>query len=149
MRIVSLLAAVALVACPLAAQDRVPTASDTVRANLAAARSDLRNLVVAQEAYFSDHGRYAPHLDSMKAVFMPSRGSSMQLTVARNDGWAARLTRERLGGSCIIWVNVPESDRPKTSRDGLGGREGEPVCDSQPETQSATTSPAPGRPPRR
>lgn len=138
-----------LAALPLGAQDRVPTAADTVRANLAIARSDLRNLVVAQERYFSDHGRYAPHLDSMKALYVPSRGSAMVLTVARTDGWAAKLTRERLGGSCIIWVHVPESDRPKTSRDGLQGREGEPVCDPQPETQGTSGAATPSRPPRR
>lgn len=146
---VSLLAAVVLIACPLAAQDRVQTASDTVRANLAAARSDLRNLITAQEVYFADHGRYAPHLDSLKAFYLPSRGSSMRLTVARNAGFAAMVTRERLSGSCIIWVGLPESDRPRTSRDGLVSREAEPVCDPQPEMPSAARSPAFVRPPRR
>ncbi|HRN54726.1 MAG TPA: hypothetical protein PK788_14620 [Gemmatimonadaceae bacterium] len=42
-------------ALPLGAQDRIPTAADTVCATLAIARSDLRNLVVAQEVYFSEH----------------------------------------------------------------------------------------------
>lgn len=138
-----------LAALPLGAQDRVPTAADTVRANLAIARSDLRNLVVAQEAYFADHGRYAPHLDSMKALFVPSRGSTMVLTYAQNDGWAAKLTRERLRGNCIIYVNTPEGDRPKTAHGALTAREGEPVCDSQPETEAASGAATPARPPRR
>lgn len=139
-----------LVALPLAAQERVPSAQDTVRANLAIARSDLRNLVIAQEAYYADHGRYAPHIDSLTSPrYLPSRGSVMALTVVRNDGWAATLTRERLAGNCIMWVNLPESDRPKTARDGRSAGEGEPTCDPQPELQGVTGPLSPTRPPAR
>lgn len=126
-----------LLAGPLTAQAPTSTAQDTVRANLAVARSDLRNLVVAQEAYFSNHGRYASSLDSAK--FIPSRGSRIVFTVTKHDAWAATLTRERLVGSCVIFVNLPEAERPKTARDGIVPGEGEPRCDSQPEMSAATT----------
>lgn len=138
-----------LVALPLGAQDRIPTAADTVRANLAIARSDLRNLVVAQELYFSEHARYAIHLDSLLPRYVPSRGSAMKLTEARRDGWAATLTRERLTGNCIIWVHLPEADRPKTARDGHAAEEGVPMCDPQPEMQGVTGPLTPARPPTR
>lgn len=144
MRIPVIVAAFFL-AVPLAAQAPVPTAQDTVRANLAIARSDLRNLVVAQEAFFADHGHYTSSLDSMR--YIPSRGSSIGFTVRRNDAWAATLTRERLRGSCIIFVNLPEADRPKTSGAGLSSLEGEPICDAQPETTPAV-APSGARPPR-
>jgi hypothetical protein len=144
-----LLGLLLFVAVPAFAQVPVPTAQDTVRANVAVARVDLRMLVTAQEAYFADHGRYAPGLDALLALFQPSRGSMIEFTVARSDGWAAKLARERLVGNCVIYVNVPEGERPKTARDGLLAEEGVPVCDSQPELQPAPAAPAVVRPPQR
>lgn len=133
---VSLLVLALVLAVPLAAQEPVATARDTVRANVAIARSDLRNLVVAQEAYFADHSRYSATLDSLR--FIPSQGSRLVFTVTKNDAWAATLTRERLVGSCVIFVNLPAAERPKTARDGIVPGEGEPRCDSQPEMQEPT-----------
>lgn len=144
MRVLVLVLAL-LLAVPLSAQESVPTAQDTVRANLAIARSDLRNLVTAQEAFYADHGRYTSSLDSMR--YIPSQGSSIAFTVRRNDAWGATLKRDRLRGSCIMFVNLPEADRPKTAGAGLSAREGEPLCDAQPEMTPAV-APSAARPPR-
>lgn len=125
-------------ALPLAAQGRVPSARDSVRANLAIAQSDLRNLVTAQERFYSVHSRYTSTLDS--AGFIPSQGSVITFTVTRPNAWAARLTRERLRGSCVIFVNLPQTDRPKTDGDGLTPDEGTPLCDPQAEMQQPSGS---------
>lgn len=135
----ALLALSLLLAAPLAAQEPVATARDTVRANVAIARSDLRNLVVVQEAFFADHGRYSASLDSLK--FIPTEGSRLVFTVTKNDAWAAMLTRARLGGSCVIFVNLPEAERPKTAKDGTTPGEGEPRCDEQPELAQTRARP--------
>jgi hypothetical protein len=142
---VSVLVLACVLSVPLAAQEPVPTAQDTVRANLATARSDLRNLVVAQEAFYADHGHYTSSLDSMR--YVPSRGSSIAFTVRHDNSWGATLKRDRLRGSCIIWVGLSEAERPKTSGAGLSSREGEPLCDAQPETTPAVP-PSGVRPPR-
>lgn len=87
-------------ALPLVAQGRAPRAADTVRAGVAIGSADLRNLVVAQEVFFSTHGRYATSLDSLR--YAPTVGSRVKLTVVRRDGWAAVLTRDELTGSCVM-----------------------------------------------
>lgn len=114
-------------ASPLAAQDRVPTTRDTLVRELNISGSDLRNLVVAQEAYFADHERYAATLEQLR--FTPTPGSRVTLTAAKPDGWGASLTRPRLPGSCVIFVNLPESEQPRTARDGNLTAEGAPRCD--------------------
>ncbi len=113
-----------------------PTAADTVRAVMAAARSDLRNLVVAQEAYFADHARYGTTLLDIK--FVPTRGHSISFVVLEANAWSAELRHPRLRGSCVIFVGVVEEDRqPRTAADARRPREGEPLCDAQPELAPA------------
>lgn len=129
------LALLLLLSAPLAAQavgaSTVPTAADSARAFVASARSDLRNLVVAQEAYYAVNARYAPTMEALTG-YRPSRGNVIKLVHAQNDGWAASLTSANLTGSCTIWVNVPEDRRAGTEREKRLGDEGEPVCDVQP-----------------
>lgn len=45
----------------------------------AAARADLRNAAVAQEAYFAEHGQYTADLDALKARgIKPSQGIALR-----------------------------------------------------------------------
>ncbi len=106
-----------------------------MRANLRIALSDLRNLVVAQEAYYADHGRYGETLPAIK--YVPSDGSTIAFTVIEANSWSVRLTRPRLRGSCVIFVNLSADRRPRTDVDGTVPGEGEPRCDTQPEIGSA------------
>lgn len=136
MRLILPLAALVIGAASLSAQQApppqgVPTAADSARGALAVARSDLRNLVVAQEAYFADHGRYAPTMEALDR-YRPSRGNVIKLVHVVNDGWTASLTGAYLPGSCTIWVNVPSEKRAGTEREKRVGGEGEPVCDTPP-----------------
>lgn len=133
MRLILPLAALVLGTASLSAQQAppVPTAADSARGRLASARSDLRNLVVAQEAYFADHGRYAPTMEALDR-YRPSRGNAIKLVHAVTDGWTASLTGTFLTGSCTIWVNLPAEKRAGTDVEKRVGGEGEPVCDTQP-----------------
>lgn len=83
--------------------------------------SDLRNLALAQEAFFADSQRFASpsELDSL----FHATSSDNIVVVAVDSAWRATATHPRLvGQACGIWVGV----RPP---DGMhGATEGEPKC---------------------
>jgi prepilin-type N-terminal cleavage/methylation domain-containing protein len=57
------------------------------KANYAAMRSDLHNLMTAQEGYFYDHSAYTSAVDSLQ--FTATRGDSVAIVQATATGWAA------------------------------------------------------------
>jgi prepilin-type N-terminal cleavage/methylation domain-containing protein len=60
------------------------------KAQVSAIKSDLRNLMSAQESYYYDYQTYAP---SMALLSMrPSKGVDLQIFDADNKGWAATAT---------------------------------------------------------
>src|SRR4051812_31419574 len=89
MRIRSLVLAPALLLAAQAvrAQEGTTSPQDIERAALIAMKSDLRNLVTAQEAYFADHSAYASEMDGLK--FRNSQNVTVRLTATQNNGWAA------------------------------------------------------------
>ena len=107
--------------------DSQTVAETSVRKRL---KSDLRNLVVAQEAYFADHHSYAASLEAL-SKYRPSAGSQIRLVLTRENSWAATASNATTTGrSCTIWLNVEnESHRPRTLKEKHVGLEGEPVCD--------------------
>ena len=60
------------------------------KANAAALRSDLRNLAVAQEAYFYENRAYAP--DTGTLHFRGSPGVHLDIAVDSGRGWVATAT---------------------------------------------------------
>ena len=60
------------------------------RANAAALKSDLRNLAVAQEAYFYDHVSYAADISSLNAHTSP--GVVVTLATPAPGAWVATAT---------------------------------------------------------
>lgn len=85
---------------PSIAADVIP---DAVRAPLAAVRSDLRNLVTAEEAFFADSVRYAKSLRAMQ--FQTSTGVTVILDEVAADAWRAHATHLRAPGwACGIYV---------------------------------------------
>ena len=99
--------------------------------------SDLRNLVTAEESYFSDNNRYGRVLsstDSHQVHVQPSPGVTLTLTYVTANSWAGRANHEWLGrSSCVIVVGqVPPSRAPRTAAQGLPPREeGSPICDDR------------------
>lgn len=57
------------------------------KAYVAAMKSDLHNLAVAEEGYFYDHRSYTTVLDSLS--FSPSPGVTLTLVQGDTTGWAA------------------------------------------------------------
>ncbi len=128
-----------MIASPLAAQERAPTAADSARVRIASARSDLRNLVIAQEAYFMDNSRYAKTMEQLGQSFRPSTGNKIRFVVVEDNAWTGELTRDGLVGSCTIWIGISVDKRAKTAIAHLVGEDGEVACDPQPALTPATS----------
>jgi type IV pilus assembly protein PilA len=60
------------------------------KANISAIKSDLRNLMSAQEAYYYDYQTYASHMSQLS--MQPSKNVDLQIFDANSKGWAATAT---------------------------------------------------------
>ncbi|MHB1864498.1 MAG: type IV pilin protein [Gemmatimonadaceae bacterium] len=90
------------------------------KAYVTAMKSDLRNMVTAQEAFFSDSSKYSTNLTAIN--FKQSTGVNTPTVVVGAGYWSATVTHSQLAGhTCAIAVNTAN---PLVSTAG----EGEPVC---------------------
>jgi hypothetical protein len=127
MRISRIAVAAALLIAPtfLRAQD-TPSEQDRQRSEMIKMKSDLRNLVTAQEAYYADHNAYAAEINGLK--FRPNPGVTVTLVATQNNAWGAEARNEALPNIvCGIYVNLAEQYRPKVSVETKAA-EGEPTC---------------------
>jgi prepilin-type N-terminal cleavage/methylation domain-containing protein len=99
------------------------------KAYLASMKSDLRNVVTAEEAYFADYQVYTPVSASnlggvgtadAATSFVPSAGVTMSATVV-GTGWSASTTHTGTTKTCAIWLGHAGPNAPATV-------EGEPKC---------------------
>ena len=97
------------------------------KAYLASMKSDLRNMVTTEEAYFADNQIYiagvASNIGGVTAAvngFVPSAGVSVTTTASGGTGWSASSTHSGTSKTCAIFVGVG-SLTPATV-------EGEPKC---------------------
>ncbi len=87
--LVELLVVVVIIA--LLASIAIPKFQNTKgKANLAAMKSDLRNLASAEEAYMFDHGTYVPAVSQLS--FSTSPGVQLTILTATTSGWSAQAT---------------------------------------------------------
>jgi prepilin-type N-terminal cleavage/methylation domain-containing protein len=92
------------------------------RAYTAAMKSDLRNLVTAEEAYFSDSSSYVAYGDTTRLNFKPSPGVSTPSIALGAGYWSATVTHSQIPGfSCGIGVKTVN---PVVTDAGNG----EPAC---------------------
>jgi type IV pilus assembly protein PilA len=92
------------------------------KAYIAAMKSDLRNLVTAEESYFADSAQYSTNDTTKGLKFKPSTGVSMPTIVTFSGAWIATNTHSQLAGfSCGIGVNTTN---PLVTAAG----DGEPTC---------------------
>jgi type IV pilus assembly protein PilA len=97
-------------------------ANTKVKAYTAAMKSDLRNLVTAEESFFSDSGTYIIWGDTTKLRFKPSTGVSNPDIKIGQGYWSATVTHSQiLNFTCAIAVNTVN---PQVSTAG----DGEPSC---------------------
>jgi type IV pilus assembly protein PilA len=87
------------------------------KAYVASMKSDLRNLVTAQEAYFSDNNSsYASTIGMMGTNYKASSGVTVAINSSTATGWTASSTHASTAKTCAI------------SLGGGATNEGEPVC---------------------
>jgi type II secretion system protein G len=85
------------------------------KAYIASMKTDLRNLVNAQEAYFADNTTYASATGSLQ--YGVSAGVTVTITSATGTGWTADASHNGTTVTCTIAVG------------GLAtANEGEPQC---------------------
>ena len=82
-------------------------------------KSDLRNLVTAQEAYFADNVTYTATMGNLN--YNASAGNTVAVGTATGTGWAATSTSNATLKTCGIFVGT--ATPPIT-----GQSEGAPVC---------------------
>ena len=87
------------------------------KAYIASMKSDLRNLITAQEAYFSDNNStYAASTGALSTSYRASSGVTVTLSGVTNTGWSATAGHTSTAKTCKMAVG------------GTATNEGEPVC---------------------
>jgi type IV pilus assembly protein PilA len=91
------------------------------KAYITAMKSDLRNLVTAEEAFFADSSKYTSTVTQLK--FQNSTGVGSPAVVTGAGFWTATNTHTQLTGTqCGIGINTTNP------LSGVVAAEGEPVC---------------------
>ena len=97
-------------------------ANTKTKAYTAAMKSDLRNLVTAEESFFSDSTSYVVYGDTTKLKFKPSTGVSSPNVRIGAGYWSATVTHSQIPNfTCGIGVNTANTV-VTTAGDG------EPAC---------------------
>jgi type IV pilus assembly protein PilA len=93
------------------------------KAYITAMKSDLRNLVTAEEAFFSDSSKYTSAIGGNAGVkFQNSTGTNPPAIVVGPGFWSATNSHTQLSGmSCGIGINT-------TNPTVATAAEGEPAC---------------------
>jgi type IV pilus assembly protein PilA len=100
------------------------------KAYIASMKSDLRNLVTAEEAYFADSTAYTDVTDCNRppapgtAAWCPSTGNTLDKLKARQGGWTASMSNANTKVQCGIYLGGATPFPPAKNSD----REGTPVC---------------------
>ncbi len=86
------------------------------KAYIASMKSDLRNLVTAEEAYFADNVTYTSALGTS---YNSSAGVTVTINSPTGTGWSATATHNGTSKTCSIYVGAAVI---------AGQNEGAPVC---------------------
>ena len=132
-----------------AAQSPSSTAPDAVAPAssleaVASMKSLLHNLVMLQEKYWYEHGKYAADVTALKLSPARQGDPVAQVLIAGSYGWAARAQHPSLAGkSCVVYVGNADQemgdDGPATSAQRVRATaEGTPACDEPEQITKAT-----------
>jgi prepilin-type N-terminal cleavage/methylation domain-containing protein len=90
-------------------------ANSKERAIVSQMRSDLRNMVTAQEAYISDAlTYYGGPIPSVALAYNPSGTVAVTLSGVTNTGWAAVASAPSTGRTCAIFMGTAPPPAPAT-----------------------------------
>ena len=92
------------------------------KAYITAMKSDLRNLVTAEEAYFSDSSKYTATVADLK--YQNSTGVNAPAIVTGSGLWSATVTHTQLQTPLVTCGVAVNTTNPVVT----SAAEGEPVC---------------------
>jgi type IV pilus assembly protein PilA len=95
------------------------------KAVVASMKSDLRNLVTAEEAYFADSVKYSN--DTLAVNLRATQGNTIdQITTGMGTqaGWTAHIINPNTAKTCAIYVGAITPLAPATATSS----EGAPIC---------------------
>ena len=90
------------------------------KAYIASMKSDLRNLVTAEEAYFADSVKYTTTIGAGGLTFNVTTGNANQTLALTADGWTGTIANSNTTKTCAIYVG--------TTPLAPANKEGEPKC---------------------
>ena len=90
------------------------------KAYIASMKSDLRNLVTAEEAYFADSVKYSATIGAGGVTFNVTSGNNNPTLALTLDGWTASISNVNTTKTCAIYVG--------TTALAPAVKEGEPKC---------------------
>ena len=117
-----------------AAMPALLTREDTAQAITEMAIS-LRNLTIAQEQYWMEHGTYTTDAKAL-GIFKKGGSATAQVLFAGGRSWTGMATVRGLNGkSCVAFVGDADDvvKMPRTQADGRTpkpSQEGQPICDT-------------------
>jgi type IV pilus assembly protein PilA len=103
------------------------------KAYISSMKSDLRNMVTAEEAYFADSVKYststscanpAPAGSASWCASVGNTRGTITIGTGTQAGWTTSITNVNTPKSCAIYVGAITPSAPATSSDP----EGAPVC---------------------
>ena len=89
------------------------------KAYVASMKSDLRNLVNAEESYFADFVTYGS-MAQLGTGYAESPGVTVAIATVTGSGWQASATHTGTAKTCAIYLGVNAA--------AAGENEGEPIC---------------------
>ena len=69
-------------------------------------KSDLRNMILAQEGYFSQHGAYATDVSQLAPSFVPSPRNTLTVVQTSGSGWSGTATSLNTTSTCAVFFGV-------------------------------------------
>lgn len=127
-----------VLAAPLNAQQSpAPAPADSTRAFNTRMKSDLRNLVTAQEARYAQASSYARTVAELAPGYRASPGVTVEIVNGGPNGYGAVARTAGREGSCVIGVGIGLEQSPRTDLEKKAAPEGEPTCDGDGLTERA------------
>lgn len=91
--------------------------SDEEQTYIAAMKSDLRNLVTAEEAFFADSVKYTAKIGAEGLNYSPSAGNSIARITLTEDGWLASIANGHTRVKCVIFIG--STSTPPARKEGV------------------------------
>ena len=90
------------------------------KAYIASMKSDLRNLITAEEAFFADSIKYTTTIGAGGLSYNVTTGNVAPTLALTADGWTARISNTNTTKTCAVYIG--------STALAPASKEGEPKC---------------------